>query len=1097
MRASQRGILGTVVVAMVIGGTVGVVRKGRLVGRAEGGDLPPGCGGPAIEERTGTTAQAITTSNGKLFAWNACYGANVPEMDVGPYGSICVEQWGSYASACYSNKLNAYFRFKDDTNTKMPGTGCKGLCQTTTCPYGCFTAYDSGTAVLAVASVFTCEVARPSVTTPVATLTSTSLTVSYTFSQAYGGSNDSDVVWYRASDGYGTNSVTMTDNMSTTTKTTGTNTVVHTIGASDLGKYAKFCVTPKTIQVATEDYCTSIQTSAVTTCTPTTVTKTGTGTQQCTGWISMDIPSASGVTVAYDADWVYPSYTYKDPLGKAESGTTYSWTWRFADMPNATYTVGTSKSWNVSLLTKSGPEVQLRACVTPKNGTNAGSQVCSDWTYLGAASASAVSAKLSGGVATASYVFSEGNSASKRLSDGYQWQRCSTTDGANATNISSATSSTYTLTANDRGYYLRACVTPTDFNNGTATQVCSSTIYIGPSASKVYTIRNGGTWLGYYTFSDSYPGASESGSTFQWYGGSTTDGTSVTAISGATSTSMSTTLATGYSYVYFCVTPSDGTSTGLMQCSKPLATAWTPTISGTAQTGNTLTLSYGFTCGTTSNDLESGSTYQWYTVDSSGTATAITGATSTTFTSTASEAGSLVKACVTPKCIDGTTGTTACSDPVTILPTISWWSNDRYSGDTATKTITYGECVAMSSLNMDLAASSVKVYGVGTGIAYLRYYTDGGCTNSSPYGTLSITKGTMGSIAQLSSVGYNDTIRSYKVYWVPTPTASDVAMSFAGNIVTGTYSSTGDNSATTLAFQRADDSTGTNSTTISTTATYTVTAYDNNYYMRFCVTPADEYSTGTQVCTSWTFVGPLLQVWADAGYSGNNVNIPWMKASDCITLENYLGSTGAAFTGLTAFRFVGYGSGPSTLWTYTGAACTGTSGTWTAGTPQSEYDISNVGAGWNDKILSVKVTYMNTSTTWWKFTVKSSGYCLDVLNNDTRDETGLQQWACNGTSAQAWKLGTTSDGYTTLIGQNSGSCMDIRYASTSDNAVAQIYKCNNTFAQRFIIYTDNSGYWYLKNQYSGKCLGILSGTNNVVQATCNGLDSQKWTITGL
>lgn len=423
MKTNRRSVLATVVVALVIGGTVGVVRKGRLVGRAEGGDLPPGCGGPAIEERTGTKEQAITTSIGKLFAWNSCYGTNVPAaaaatFNQGVSGTLCLEQWGSYPGSCTYTPVTE-ISLMPSSVVKMAGTGCKGICQTTTCPYGCFTAYSMSDSATKLAAAYSCQVATPSVTTPVATLTSTSLTVSYTFSQAYGGSNDSDVVWYRASDGYGTNSVTMTDNMSTTTKTSGTNTVVHTIGASDPGKYAKFCVTPKTIQIATDTIYAGDSDSYSDTSYTQAVTRTATGTQKCTGWILMDIPSASGVTVAYDGDWVYPSYTYKDPLGKVESGSTYAWSWRYYDLPNAIFTVGTSKSWDVSLLSKNNTGVQLRVCVTPKNGTNAGSQACSDWTYLGSPAASAVSVNLSGGVATASYVFTDANSATRLLSNGY------------------------------------------------------------------------------------------------------------------------------------------------------------------------------------------------------------------------------------------------------------------------------------------------------------------------------------------------------------------------------------------------------------------------------------------------------------------------------------------------------------------------------------------------------------------------------------------------------------------------------------------------------------------------------------------------------
>ena len=41
---------------------------------------------------------------------------------------------------------------------------------------------------------------------------------------------------------------------------------------------------------------------------------------------------------------------------------------------------------------------------------------------------------------------------------------------------------------------------------------------------------------------------------------------------------------------------------------------------------------------------------------------------------------------------------------------------------------------------------------------------------------------------------------------------------------------------------------------------------------------------------------------------------------------------------------------------------------------------------------------------FFKFVARSSGRCLDVPGQSTANGTQLQQWDCNGTVAQAWRL---------------------------------------------------------------------------------------------
>jgi hypothetical protein len=234
----------------------------------------------------------------------------------------------------------------------------------------------------------------------------------------------------------------------------------------------------------------------------------------------------------------------------------------------------------------------------------------------------------------------------------YQWESCNSA-GESCSNISGATSSTYVLGHGDVGTTLRVLVTATNSaGSATATSEASAMVAaLAPSntAPPVIsgTAQDGqtltastGTWTGTPTISYSY----------QWQSCNSSGG-SCSNVSGATGSTytlghgdVGTTLR-----VIVTATNSAGSATATSEASAvvvALAPSNTtpPSISGTAQDGQTLTASSGTWNGTPPLTY----TYQWQSCDSLGeSCLAISGATSSSHMLGAGEVGDTLRVVVT------------------------------------------------------------------------------------------------------------------------------------------------------------------------------------------------------------------------------------------------------------------------------------------------------------------------------------------------------------------------------------------------------------------------------------------------------------------
>ena len=235
----------------------------------------------------------------------------------------------------------------------------------------------------------------------------------------------------------------------------------------------------------------------------------------------------------------------------------------------------------------------------------------------------------------------------------YQWQRCNTS-GASCSNISGATSETYTLVSDDVGHTTVVVVTAHNSAGSASKPSAATAVVTGatPPANTVAPVITGSAAVGWTlnASTGTWSGTTPITYAYQWRR-CATNGASCSDISGATSQSYQ--LANGDAghtlRVVVTATNAGGSGQSTSNFTSTIAivapgSTTAPSISGTATQGQTLTLTRGEWIGATPITY----TYAWERCDSSGNnCVSIAGATSTTYTLTASDAGHDIRAAVT------------------------------------------------------------------------------------------------------------------------------------------------------------------------------------------------------------------------------------------------------------------------------------------------------------------------------------------------------------------------------------------------------------------------------------------------------------------
>ncbi|MGP8214635.1 MAG: hypothetical protein ACLQQ4_03640, partial [Bacteroidia bacterium] len=296
--------------------------------------------------------------------------------------------------------------------------------------------------------------------------------------------------------------------------------------------------------------------------------------------------------------------------------------------------------------------------------------------------------------------------------------------------------------------------------------------------------------------------ASGSSLTYQWYSNTTNSNSGGTAISGATSSSYTPSTSTAGTLYYYCVVNSIGCNT-TSNVSGAIVVNTAPSIS--SQSTGTQTLCQGATA-TAMTVTATGSSlnYQWYsnTSASNSGGTAISGATSSSYTPSSANAGTLYYYCIVSNtgCTAATSAVSgaividaAPSTPTGTTPQV-FCSSSSPTIASLTATGTSIEWYAASSGGTALSSSTALTNGT----TYYATQTVGGCQSLS---RLAVTA-TVNTVPSISSQNTSSQIlcqnstaaqmsvtatgTSLTYQWYSNTTASNTG----GTLITGATSST-------------------------------------------------------------------------------------------------------------------------------------------------------------------------------------------------------------------------------------------------------------------------------------------------------------------
>ena len=139
----------------------------------------------------------------------------------------------------------------------------------------------------------------------------------------------------------------------------------------------------------------------------------------------------------------------------------------------------------------------------------------------------------------------------------------------------------------------------------------------------------------------------------------------------------------------------------------------------------------------------------------------------------------------------------------------------------------------------------------------------------------------------------------------------------------------------------------------------------------------------------------------------------------------------------------------------------------------------------------------SSPATWTSIVNKNSGKCLDAKAAGTTDGTVIQQYTCNGSTAQQYQQVATSGGYVRINNRgNAAQALDVTGVSTADNAKIQTWTYGGGANQQWQPVAEADGYYHFVNRNSGKCLDVPGASTadsvQLVQYTCNGTGAQSF-----
>jgi len=600
------------------------------------------------------------------------------------------------------------------------------------------------------------------------------------------------------------------------------------------------------------------------------------------------------------------------------------------------------------------------------------SQSWSLWS-TGKPSATDVLAAVEGGNATGTYSYSDTADTPEGTST-YKWYRASDASGTGSTEIS--TSKTKNIVEADSDKYLRFCVTPknnvvpdpavgdeecSDWQSvGKVASFYQHNDYSGNNLAIAYEKSTSGTCFNLddynsswdnYTSSYKLYAPSDSKATFHMYKAYNCSDTS-------SSEYMNYTASANGSYSDNDMGSSwNDRLSSIKVVYNEIVTAEDVVVSISA---NKATAAYTFNVSNSDSTTESGSTYVWKrsSYSSGSGASTISGSTSSSHTLTYADDQKYLQVCVTPS--NGwSSGSQVCSGWTAVGHLLKMFDDANNSGThlaIAWEKSARETCFNLTDYSFNDKMSSYNWYNNSVSSSTIWFYKDINCSGNVATRTVSASGSeNVTSIGTTMGSAWQDEITSFKISWASSVAISTPTITISGNKATEshTYSGGGLTEEATYKWYRATDSSGTNSAQISNdyTNTHTLTGDDKWAYLRVCVHSSNGVMVDeSEVCSNWTYVGPLLRLWADTLGSGVDMNIAYEKSASgtCFNLADY------AFEDLASYlRCNTPTSGTATAYLYKDDNCSGTTFSIAAGY------YGTLTGSMNDGVSSVKVVYSN------------------------------------------------------------------------------------------------------------------------------------------
>ncbi|MFJ1762945.1 ThuA domain-containing protein [Amycolatopsis sp. NPDC088138] len=136
---------------------------------------------------------------------------------------------------------------------------------------------------------------------------------------------------------------------------------------------------------------------------------------------------------------------------------------------------------------------------------------------------------------------------------------------------------------------------------------------------------------------------------------------------------------------------------------------------------------------------------------------------------------------------------------------------------------------------------------------------------------------------------------------------------------------------------------------------------------------------------------------------------------------------------------------------------------------------------------------------WYAVSNKANGKCVDARAAASANGTVIQQYACNGTTAQQFQFAPTSGGYDRINNRNNpAQVIDVANVATTDNAGLQLWAYGGGNNQQWQPVSEGSGYYHFAVRHTGKCLTVPASSTadsvQLVQSACNGSAAQSFKV---